>query len=115
MNFILNLVFLLIMPSVLATGPTCSSGRVQTYLERTMEDINEVDELMTILISVTYFKFNLQKSLVRVNVTDCKSPCKYNYTSKLDNYNDGYEEISVLMPPYALENYINDCFCNYGQ
>ena len=45
------------MPSVLATGPTCSSERVQTYLERTMEDINEVNKPETESISLTYFKF----------------------------------------------------------
>ena len=57
-DFIINtiLLTLLTLPSVLSTQPTCSSEkreRVQMYLERTMEDINEV-----LLISLTNFNHN---------------------------------------------------------
>ena len=106
-----NFVFLLIMPSVLSTRPTCSSERVHTYLEGTMEDINEVCENY-ICTPSTYqiylFFFILQKRLIKVDVADCKSPCRYNYTY-------GHEEISVLMQTYALENYIDGCFCKYSK
>ena len=78
------------------------------YLEKTMEDINEV--LLTSLTNFMFllFLFYFQKSLVNVNVADCKSPCKYNYTY-------GHDEISVLMSPYALDNYIDGCFCSYSK
>ena len=43
-----------------------------------------------------------------MDVTACKGPCKYNYTS-------GHEEVSVLMPPYAVDGFIKDGFCNYSK
>ena len=43
-----------------------------------------------------------------MDVTACKGPCKYNYTS-------GHEEVSVLMPPYAVDGFIKDCNCNYSK